>query len=214
VFSLTPAATVDEANNWINVSWGPLALTNPAANMGAGPMLANYALQASSPAIDYVPVAQPHPPTDFFGNPRPDPANPLSFDVGAVEFQGAGTGDGGGGGGNATVSITPNPLTITLAHLVFTGTGTVTFTNSAASTSSVTVSNVSVSGGSIATYFFNVATDHCTGVPLNPGQSCTVVVRFTNLFAPRGTDRAGTITFTDNATGGSQTSELIGHANP
>ena len=30
IFNLTPAATVDEGNNWINISWGPLALTNPA----------------------------------------------------------------------------------------------------------------------------------------------------------------------------------------
>ena len=29
IFNLTPAATVDEGNNWINISWGPLALTNP-----------------------------------------------------------------------------------------------------------------------------------------------------------------------------------------
>jgi hypothetical protein len=213
VFSLTPAATVDEGNNWINVSWGPLALTNPAIAMGTGPALGNYALQASSPDIDYVPVAQPHPSTDFFGNPRPDPAVPGAFDVGAVEFQGTGTG-GGGGGGSAAVSITPNPLTITLAHLVITGTGTVTLTNSAASTTPVTVTNVSVSGGSLLTYFFNVVTDNCTGVPLNPGQSCTVVVRFTNVLAARGTNRAGTITFTDNATGSPQTSGLIGHANP
>ena len=25
IFNLTPAATVDEGNNWINMSWGPLA---------------------------------------------------------------------------------------------------------------------------------------------------------------------------------------------
>jgi hypothetical protein len=214
VFSLTPAATVDEGNNWINVSWGPLALTNPSINSGVGLALGNYALQASSPDIDFVPVAQPHPSTDFFGHPRPDPAVPGAFDIGAVEFQGAGTGGGGGGGGSATVSITPNPLTITLAHLVFTGTGTVTFTNSAASTTPVTVTNVSVSGGSLLTYFFNVVTDNCTGVALNPGASCTVVVRFTNVLAARGVNRAGTITFTDNATGSPQSSGLIGHANP
>ena len=29
IFSLTPGATVDEGNNWINMSWGPLSLTNP-----------------------------------------------------------------------------------------------------------------------------------------------------------------------------------------
>jgi hypothetical protein len=32
VFNLTPAATVDEGNNWINIAWGPLALTNPLTN--------------------------------------------------------------------------------------------------------------------------------------------------------------------------------------
>ena len=220
VFSLTPAATVDEGNNWINVSWGPLDLSDPSLNSGAGstgtgnwgsgPLFADYRLNSSSPAIDYVPVAQTHPSTDYFGNPRPDPANRSKFDVGAVEF---GSG-GGGGGGSATVSITPNPLTITLAHLVFTGTGTVTFTNSATSTIPVTVTNVSVTGGSLLTYLFLKGTDNCTGVPLNPGQSCTVIVDFVNVFAARGVDRAGTITFTDNATGSPQSSGLIGHANP
>jgi hypothetical protein len=218
LFSLTPSATVDEGNNWINVSWGPLAVTSPAANSGtgstgtgnwgSGPFLANYNLTA---AIDSIPASQAHPATDFFGNPRPETGGDNRFDPGAIEFQSG----GGGGGSGATVSIAPNPLTITLAHLVFTGTGTVTFTNSAASTSMATVTNVSVTGGSGLTYFFNVNTDNCTGVALNPGQSCTVVVRFTNVFAARnGTPRAGMITFTDNATGSPQSSGLIGIANP
>ena len=43
VFNLTPAATVDEGNNWINISWGPLALTNPVT----GFPLSNY-----GPALD------------------------------------------------------------------------------------------------------------------------------------------------------------------
>ena len=29
IFNLTPAATVDEGNNWINISWGPLAHDQP-----------------------------------------------------------------------------------------------------------------------------------------------------------------------------------------
>jgi hypothetical protein len=74
-----------------------------------------------------------------------------------------------------------------------------------------------VSGGSILTYFFNVGAlagpDNCTGTNLAPGQSCTVTVRFTNVLSPRGVNRAGTITFTDTATGGTQSSGLIGHAN-
>ena len=211
IFNLTPVATVDEGNNWINLRWGPLSMLNPVSSTSTtNTVLGNYALASGSPAIDHVPVNVSHPTTDYFGNPRPDTNGAATFDIGAVEFQGA----GGGGGGSDTVSIAPNPLTITLAHNVFTGTGTVTFTNSAASASSVTVTNVSVTGGSLLTYFFNKNTDNCTGVPLNPGQSCTVVVRFTNVFSARGTNRAGTITFTDNATGSPQSGALVGFATP
>jgi hypothetical protein len=89
VFQLQPAATVDEGNNWINISWGPLAETNP-----AGVLLGNYALASGSPAINYIPRVSVAfllaPSTDFNGNPRP--ASPLTgIDVGAVEFQGAST---------------------------------------------------------------------------------------------------------------------------
>jgi hypothetical protein len=89
IFSLTPSATVDEGNNWINLSWGPLAETNPVS----GATLANYSLATGSPAINYIPVngpqAQIAPTTDFFGNPRPAPGTLI--DAGAVEFQGAST---------------------------------------------------------------------------------------------------------------------------
>jgi hypothetical protein len=73
-----------------------------------------------------------------------------------------------------------------------------------------------VSGGSILTYFFNVVlgSDNCSGTTLQPGGSCTVQVRFTNVGLPRGSNRAGTITFTDSGSGGSQNGSLIGHANP
>jgi FtsP/CotA-like multicopper oxidase with cupredoxin domain len=92
VFNLNPSATVDEGNNWINVSWGPLALTSPSVtggpfgNYGAGAPLANYNLTA---AIDSIPSTQPHPATDFYGNARPEPNEPGNvnrFDPGAVEF--------------------------------------------------------------------------------------------------------------------------------
>jgi hypothetical protein len=93
IFNLTPVATVDEGNNWINMRWGPLSLTNPTVrgadgNYGGGPLLGNYSLATSSSAIDYVPTSNGgFPARDFFGNPRPDPANPTHFDVGAVELQ-------------------------------------------------------------------------------------------------------------------------------
>jgi len=83
IFNLTPAATVDEGNNWINISWGPLALTQPVT----GATLGNYALAAGSPAINYIPTgstgATAAPFTDFFGNVRPAGTG---YDVGAVEF--------------------------------------------------------------------------------------------------------------------------------
>ena len=77
VFNLTPAATVDEGNNWINLSFGPLTLTDL-----SGATLGNYSLMAASAAIDKGDdsVAPDH---DFFGNPRPQGSEP---DIGAVEF--------------------------------------------------------------------------------------------------------------------------------
>ena len=55
VFNLTAGATVDEGNNWINISWGPLSLitptseTNPSSRDGdqrllAGSWFAGYQL--------------------------------------------------------------------------------------------------------------------------------------------------------------------------
>jgi len=117
----------------------------------------------------------------------------------------------------ATVSITPNPLTITVPTGQASATGTVTLTNTApAGGASTTITGVNVSGGTLLTFIFNAALgqDHCLNATLAPGQSCTVGVRFTNVTSARGVNRAGTITFTDNATGSPQTGNLVGHANP
>jgi hypothetical protein len=112
VFSLTPAATVDEGNNWINVSWGPLSLSDDSVaggangNYGGGAAFANYAPLASfDGTAAAIPVSQPHPTLDFFGNARPEPGDTAFFDPGAIEVQGA-----GGGGGGAVLSVTGGPL--------------------------------------------------------------------------------------------------------
>jgi len=85
-FSLLPSATVDEGNNWVNISWGPLDLSNPVN----GKVLGNYALASGSPAIDWIPTTASSygvaPSKDFFGNPRPD-ISKTAIDIGAVEFQ-------------------------------------------------------------------------------------------------------------------------------
>ena len=80
IFSLTPAATVDEGNNWINIAWGPLSLSNP----NTGVTLGNYAITSSSPAATAGTSAaqagvQP-PLTDFFGNVRTG-----RYSIGAVQ---------------------------------------------------------------------------------------------------------------------------------
>ena len=116
-----------------------------------------------------------------------------------------------------TVTITPNPLTITLPKgiLNVTGTGTVTLKNTS-TTSPVKVTAVAITGGTATTWFFNavVGGDNCTGTTLAPGATCTVGVRFTNVLSPRGVNRAGAITFTDNATGSPQSGVLTGFATP
>jgi Bacterial Ig domain len=93
VFSLTASATVDEGNNWINMRWGPLALTNPNVqgtdgNYGGGDPLGNYGIGQGSSAINHVPSSagaayQLAPLTDFYGTLR---KTNNAVDSGAVEF--------------------------------------------------------------------------------------------------------------------------------
>jgi hypothetical protein len=93
-FSLTPAATVDEGNNWINMFYGPLTTVNPtiprATTVGDtsgnttvyGNPLGNYApLNSSSLMVGKVPVTVGHTLTDFYGNLKPLGAT----DAGAIE---------------------------------------------------------------------------------------------------------------------------------
>jgi hypothetical protein len=117
----------------------------------------------------------------------------------------------------ATVSI--SAPTITLPSGALTGTGLVTLTNTAtAGGASVTISNVATSqpNGTRFQYAFSngplAGPDGCTGATLAPQATCTVSVRFTNLAAARGTNRTGTITFTDNGAGSPQGAALTGFA--
>jgi hypothetical protein len=233
-FSLVPSATVDEGNNWINVSWGPLALTNPAVaptggNFGGGPALANYNLTA---AIDTVPASQPHPATDFYGNGRPEPNEPTSnnhFDPGAIEF--------GSTPPVTVISATLTPTSFnfgtharvcpgtTIAQIVaclfepievftLTNTGTVPLTG---------ITN-GVIGGTNPTEFARIPLLSTCGpagggqlvstTTLAPGATCVVTVQFkpqTNIAAST-TPKTGTVSVTDLA--GTQTSTLTGVANP
>ena len=145
VFTLTPSATVDEGNNWINVSWGPMALSNDSVtggvngNYGGGNPFGNYAQPSTSAGVDFIPTNATNLPTttfpdlskDFFSNPRPY-NNGTTFDVGAVQYQGTGGTGGGGGGGGGTSTFTVSPSTLTFGTEPAGGTSaamTVTVTN-------------------------------------------------------------------------------------
>jgi hypothetical protein len=175
VFTLTPAATVDEGNNWINVSWGPLALSDDSiqgtdGNYGGGNAFGNYALNQNSPAIDYVPVAQNHPVMDFFGNPRPDPSVPNSFDVGAIEYQGVGTAP------RPSASVTPSTLAF--------GTEAVGGTTAFQAITVTNTCNVALAGGSFTfgggtpQPFSHPTQAGACGATLAVGANCTYNVVF------------------------------------
>jgi hypothetical protein len=166
IFSLTPAATVDEGNNWVNINWGPLALTHPVT----GATLGNYSLTGGSLARD---VATPTgaPITDFFGTARPQGGG---FDIGAVEFV-TGTGQVG-----AAANITPTNLAFSSwATGTTSGTLNVTVTN----TGTVALGGGTFTfGGGTPQPFSRVTTGpfpipNC-GVTLAIGASCTVKVQF------------------------------------
>ncbi len=86
VFNLTPAATVDEGNNWVNIAWGPLSLTNPTVlgadgNYGGGALLGDYRPFTGSPVIDAGTASASSvaaPTADFFGTPGRKVARSIS----------------------------------------------------------------------------------------------------------------------------------------
>jgi hypothetical protein len=184
IFNLTPVATVDEGNNWVNMQWGPLALTNPVT----GAVLGNYALAPGSPAIDRIPTTASTysvaPTTDFFGNPRPDILK-TSIDVGAVEYQAPLV---------AVVSVTGGPLafgsigvgnTSASQTLTVHNTGAGTFTGLALAFSSPVYSRPVGSGGGSC------------GTTLTGGLSCTINV----VFKPTATGLvSATLTLTGSVT--------------
>ena len=183
IFNLTPVATVDEGNNWVNMRWGPLSLTNPSVtggangNYGGGAPLGNYSLVSGSPAIDYVPTsaAGSYPTTDFFGNPRPDPAVPNRIDIGAIEFQGSGVA--------TTGSITPSSgAQGTSVNVTITGTLLSGATNVNVSGTGVTVSNVVAVSATTVTATFTIA------------PNATLSARNVTVTTPAGTSPAVTFT--------------------
>jgi hypothetical protein len=229
IFNLTPAATVDEGNNWINIAWGPLAMTNPRTNVTLG----NYApASATSPVVNYIPSTattnyNEAPSLDFFGNAR---KSNNAVDAGAIEFA-ATSGGGGGGGGGTSATLTPASWTVaqtrncpgtTLAEIlaclldptqlfVLTNTGTVPLTG----IGQATLAGVDASEFSIARLLSTCGPaggGQFQGITtLAPGATCEVRVQFKPLTAQSTGVKNATVSVTDAA--GTQTSTLTGTAN-
>ncbi len=222
IFNLTPAATVDEGNNWINISWGPLAMTNPATNVTLG----NYALTAGSPAISYVTATNSAttyaaaPSLDFFNKARKGDG---AVDVGAVEFAAS----------TSVASATLAPTTRNFGTVTRTCPGTTFIQRLACALDPAQVFTLTNTGtvpltgiaqatlGGANTNEFGIVRLASTCGPagngqllgittLAPGATCIVTVQFKPLTAqPTGVKNA-TVSVTDSA--GTQTSTLTGTA--
>jgi hypothetical protein len=188
IFNLTPAATVDEGNNWINIGWGPLALVNESSGSANGTLLGNYSPAAGSSVINYIPSSATvqyaaAPSLDFYGTARKTNG---AVDAGAVEFAAA-------GGGTAVASVTGGPLAF---GNVATGTTSASQTLRLSNTGTAPLTGVAVA----ATAPFSRAGGTCTAT-LAQGTTCTITV----VFSPTALGAAtGTATITGNvAVGGS-----------
>jgi hypothetical protein len=171
VFNLTPSATVDEGNNWINIAYGPLTLTNL-----AGVTLANYAINGNSPAIDAATNGNPTngfaPNHDFFGTHRPQGRG---IDIGAVEFVGSA----------AAPSVTLTALTSTTFPNVTipvsaANAPTLDFRLSNAGPGTFTITTISVGSSPFArtgSGGFPSGAPNCGGT-LASGATCTIRARF------------------------------------
>ena len=212
LFNLTPAATVDEGNNWVNISWGPLSMTNPSAvgganaNYGGGLPLGNYSITAGSAAAGRVTGANftDAPEYDFFDNPR-KPGG--STDAGAVRLAGT--------PGHSQFTLSPAVVDFGFVpvHSGTTVDQDVVVTNSDVlplTGISVGFNCAGVTPGtcSLASFGIQAQSDSCTSATLGAGQSCMIIV----VFIPNSTNQAArNANLVVTAGGLSQTVSLTGH---
>ncbi|HEY0786601.1 MAG TPA: choice-of-anchor D domain-containing protein, partial [Acidobacteriaceae bacterium] len=160
IFNLSPSATVDEGNNWINMTWGPLSTVNPVTFATLG----NYGPAAGSPVIGYIKSTAGAnyanaPSLDFYGTPR---KTDNQVDAGAVEYVAvaapmASVTGGPLAFGNTAVTMTSAAQTLTLHN---TGTGT--------------LAGIAIV---VSPQFVNTGSGTC-GATLAQGATCTITIAF------------------------------------
>jgi hypothetical protein len=189
---ISATATVDEGNNGINMTYGPLTLTRPAATTSTaqeqmvsvpalGSVLGAYSIPATSAAVN-AGTNQGAPRTDFFGNTRPLTAgNPA--DIGAVEFQQSAAAIANVTGGPLAFGSVVDGTTSASKTLVLHNTGTAALTGI----------NIAVSAP-----FALAANGNSCGANLAAGANCNIAVVFQPT-VPAGA-ATGTVTITGSVT--------------
>jgi hypothetical protein len=194
IFNLTAGATVDEGNNWVNITWGPLSLINPTSetNPSTETVLSDYSLTAGSPAIGYITPATSGvtytaaPANDFFENPR---KTNNAVDAGAVEFAVAPN--------TPILSVTGGPVSFgNVVTGTTSGSRTLTLTNSGTGAANTIAVAVATTSTPTTPNQFARLGGTC-GATLAAGASCTITVTFSPTTAGA---KTGTVTITANVT--------------
>ncbi|MGB8327596.1 MAG: choice-of-anchor D domain-containing protein, partial [Steroidobacteraceae bacterium] len=191
--NITPAATVDEGHNWINLTYGPLSLYSSAgqamiADKSAAVSLGAYSIGATSAAIN-VGTNSGAPSVDFFGNSRPQGAN---VEIGAVEYVPP----------NFAVPVV-NPAALAFGQVLVGATPTRDLTLSNNGGAAFTISSIAVPTGAfsrVGTGTFPTGAPNCpTAFPasLGVGASCTIRVQYTSP-TPAATVSSGQVTIAGN----------------
>jgi hypothetical protein len=190
-FTLTPAATVDEGSNWINMFYGPLSIMNPTiqpGGVGYGNPLGNYEPVPASPAVNAIPASVPHPATDFYGRARPDQGANANFDIGAIELPQTATTRG-------TVALSPSPAAFGNVGIGLTGQQVIVATVDGVAGELVTFNTPTITGS----VHFTIISDGCTGQTFAVSESCNITVRFAPINT---TPNSGTLNIPYTGAGG------------
>jgi hypothetical protein len=185
--NITAAATVDEGNNWINLTYGPLTLFNTAGqsmvSTGASAVTSGaYSIGSASNAVDGG-TNSGAPALDYFGQTRAlTTAN--RADIGAVEYQ-------AGNVSGPLVSVSPSPLAF---GQVPTGTPVgrnLTVTNNGTG-GAYALGTITVGPAPFVRVAATPASSDCGGT-IAAGAVCTVRVQYTA--GAVGSSATGTVTF-------------------